>query len=143
MAARPPIAEAAAQAKASVKDLGSGLLDRVIKFGSEQIESGIGKLGKNLTGKLGEMVSGKLAGIGQGGKIGLAAAAGAAQAKLEGKNPIMGAIRAGVGAIPTGVKVALIVGLVLALLLAPVLAVVLLVALLVFGLIFAVRQAAG
>ena len=75
--------------------------------------------------------------------MGLVLAAGAAEAKLAGKNPILGAIRAGVGAIPTGLKVALIVGLVLALLLAPVLAILILLALLVLGVVAAVRRATG
>lgn len=147
MADPTPAPEAAldpvAQAKASAKGLGSALLDRVIQFGREKIESGIDKLGENLTGTLGEMVSDKLGGSGKGGGIVLSAVAGAAQAKLEGKNPILGGIRAGVRAMPTGIKAALVVGLVLALLLAPVLALLLLVALLVLGVVLAVRKLAS
>ena len=137
------VTDPVAQAKASVRGLGSAVLDRLIRFGREKIESGIDKLGESLTGTLGEVISDKVGGSGAGGGVGLAAMAGAAQAKLAGTNPILGGIRAGVRAMPTGIKVALVFGLLLALLLAPVLAILLLVALLVLGVVLALRKLAG
>jgi hypothetical protein len=163
---RPASSEADpnAELKAAGRALVRAVIERIRRLGQEQIEKVLAKIdGKSsggrdglLAGGLGsvldrigeflrdrvvDLVPGKLGGLAKGGGIGIAAATGAVKSMLASKNPVFGAIRGALGAIPTRVKVAVALALVLALILAPVLALLLLVVLLIVGIVKAIRAA--
>jgi hypothetical protein len=128
--------------RAAVKDLVAVVLDRLKRLGRDKLAEMRGRVLRALPGLLGDRVGSRLpGGTTKGAGIGTAALLGAAKAKLAGKNPIIGALRGAVAAIPTRVKIALCLLAVAVLLLAPVLAVLVLVGLLVAGIVLAIRAA--
>lgn len=108
----------------SIENLIITMIDKAARIAREKIE----EWGEDLEQRVAE--SGPKA----------AAVLAGARAAAAGKNPVLGAIKGGFGALSTTMKILTIVGLVLLLLLSPVVAVLLLLALLVFAIVTAVRS---
>jgi hypothetical protein len=110
-----PLADPVERLKASLKELLRALLRRAVGVALEQVEH-LAKSFDAMAASGGFALSGVLGGI---------------RARLAGKNPVWGAVKAAVGSLSPEVRVLLVLALVLALVLLPVTVVLLLIALIV------------
>jgi hypothetical protein len=119
-----PPADPVERLKASLKELLRTLLRRAVGVALDQVEH-LAKSFDAMAASGGFALSGVLGGI---------------QARLAGKNPVWGAVKAAVGSLSPGVRVLLVLALVLALVLLPVTVVLLLIALIVVIIVVAAKS---
>jgi hypothetical protein len=119
-----PLADPVERLKASLKELLRTLLRRAVGVALDQVEH-LAKSFDAMAASGGFALSGVLGGI---------------QARLAGKNPVWGAVKAAVGSLSPEVRVLLVLALVLALVLLPVTVVLLLIALIVVIIVVAAKS---